>query len=154
MHPDDMVPKYTMEWPKTKADYLKLMQMEDCKLKKIKCDYKTIDGKSKHQGIKLFFEDDADAIVLGKMGGDTYTSAEFNDTQKITSVEVTEEDTDSYGNVRNIRFYEANGTELAIPQGGADYDRRLNIMQPAANATWPGKTINLPKGHVIIGVAC
>ena len=66
LYPYDYEMIYDFEWPKTPADFAKLLKMESFDLEQINLRVKTVDGKNYTRGIQLKFHGETDPITYGE----------------------------------------------------------------------------------------
>ena len=66
MYPDDFEMIYDAQWPKTPADFAKLLKMESFYLECITMIEKEVDGKDYTRGIQLKFHGETYPITYGE----------------------------------------------------------------------------------------
>ena len=66
LYPDDSEMIYDVQWPKTPADFAKLLKMESFDLEYINLIDKDVDGKDYPRGIQLKFHGETDPITYGE----------------------------------------------------------------------------------------
>ncbi len=93
--------------------------------------------------------------MFGKFPGDFRTGVNLTN-QMIKKIKVSQHFSDSKGDYRDISFYHANGQ--VPPAWRNPNDNILNqsvirIYNPSMPPSKPGKDLDIPDGHIIVGCA-
>lgn len=104
--------------------------------------------------MQFYFEGRDEPIKFGK-DGSHYCAAVFNSDQDITKIQVSKEISDSDGKVREFYFFDSTGKEVAKweDKKGTERQSLMQNYNSSVSPLWPGKEVDIPAGHQIVGFA-